>query len=119
MRKLLMALPIFAFVLAIAAIGSVAWSNAGANVVLAAQDPEVKTAEGELVKVDLENLTLTIKLENGDEIQFQYNSETAVEGRENGIQGLSSDAGTRLTVTYTEDSGKKIATKIAIKKSDT
>ncbi len=114
MRRLWKVLPLLAFALTIMTAGKAVSANGG----FAAQDPEVKIAEGELVKVDLENQTLTIKMENGDEMQFLYNSDTAVEGRENGIQGLSSDAGTRLTVRYTEDSGKRIATKIAIKKSD-
>ncbi len=119
MRKLRIALPLLTFAMAIVSVvGSVALSHVGIEPLLAAQESEAKSAEGELVKVDLDNHTLTIKLENGDEMQFLFNSDTAVEGRDNGVQGLTSDAGTRLTITYKDDAGKKIATKITIKKSE-
>ncbi len=74
--------------------------------------------QGELVKVDTDKQTFTIKLENGEEIQFQYDSNTKVEGRENGVQGLSTESGSHLTVHYTERSGKRMATRIEIKERE-
>jgi hypothetical protein len=59
-------------------------------------------------------MMLTIKLENGDSVQFQYNSDTKEEGSQNGIQGLSTDTGTQVSVQYKEQSGKKVATRIEI-----
>lgn len=82
------------------------------------QSPELKVITGELAKVDLENQTLTLKLENDEEAVFQYDADTRVEGRENGVQGLSTETGTKVTVSYTEEEGKRTATKIEIKKSD-
>jgi lipopolysaccharide export LptBFGC system permease protein LptF len=75
-------------------------------------------ARGELLKVDSTGQTFTIKQENDEEMQFQYNSSTKVEGSQNGVQGLSSETGTRVTVYYTEQSGAKIATKIEIIKGN-
>ena len=82
------------------------------------QDPEILTAQGELVKVDLENKTLTIKTEKGDEMSFQYDSNTSVEGKEKGVEGLSSESGTSLVVRYKDKDGKKLAIKIEIKKAE-
>ncbi len=118
MKKLWRVLPSLVFALAICASGKALQGWAADTQSLSAQEPEVKTVQGALIKVDLESQTLTVKLENEEEIQFQYNSDTKVEGRENGIQGLASETGTQLTITYTEDSGKRLASKIVIKKSD-
>lgn len=118
MRKASNLLFLLVLALSVAAMGKVVSIQAASSHDLIAQEPEVKTVRGELTKVDLESQTLTIKLENGDEVQFAYDSDTMVEGRENGVQGLASDTGTMLTVHYKEDSGKKIATKIVIKKSE-
>ncbi len=75
-------------------------------------------ARGELLKVDTASQSFTIKQANDQEMQFQYNSSTKVEGSQNGVQGLSSETGTRVTVYYKEQSGHKVATKIEIIKSD-
>jgi hypothetical protein len=75
------------------------------------------TAKGELIKVDTSEQTFTIKEENGTEVQFRYNSSTEVEGSSEGVQGLSSETGTRVTVYYKEHSGQKIASRIEIQKS--
>ncbi len=83
----------------------------------------VETAEshmmqGELVKVDTDKQTFTVKQENGEEILFQYDANTKVEGRENGVQGLSAESGSHLTVHYTERAGKRLATSIEIKERE-
>ena len=83
-----------------------------------AQAAEVREMQGELVKVDTDNQTFTIKLENGEEVQLQYDSSTEVEDRDSGVQGLSNEAGTQLTIRYTEENGKRMATRIEIKRQD-
>ena len=82
------------------------------------QDSKERAAQGELVKVDTTHQTLTVKLSDGDEIQFQYNSNTKVEGSEEGVQGLSTETPTRVNVHYEEQSGQKLATRIEVIKSD-
>ncbi len=79
---------------------------------------EVREMRGELVKVDTDNQTFTIKLENDEEVQFQYDSNTAIENRDSGVQGLSAETGTQLTIRYTEENGKRIATWIEIKSQE-
>jgi hypothetical protein len=74
--------------------------------------------QGKLVKVDLENQTFTIKLENDDEVKFEFDSSTSVEGKDTGVKSLADEPGTPLVVRYTESDGRKKATKIEIKKAD-
>jgi hypothetical protein len=81
-----------------------------------AASAEQKSVDGELVKVDAASKMLTIKNQEGQELQFAYDDSTQVEGQEGGVQGLASSTGTRLTVHYKEDSGKMHATRIQIKK---
>jgi len=118
MQKALKLLAVLVFALAIAATGRAVSVRAADSPLGVSQDTTVKIVQGELTKVDMEGHSLTIKLEKGDEMQFEYDSSTTVEGRENGIQGLASDTGARLTIHFKEESGKKIATRIIINKSD-
>ena len=117
MRKLWKVLPIFLLTLTFAAAARAipAQSDQGTELGQASQQ---RAVQGELVKVDTDNQTLIIKQENGEEMQFQYNSNTKVIGRENGVQGLSGDTDTRLTVHYMEVSWGKIATTIEINKKE-
>lgn len=72
-------------------------------------------ARGELVSVDTDNNTLTIRTANDQEMQFNYDSNTKVEGTENGVQGLSTQTGNQLVIHYREgDNGQKIATRIEV-----
>lgn len=75
-----------------------------------------EVARGELLKVDTTNQTFTIKTAGDMEMEFHYTSETKVEGSKTGVQGLSSETGTRVAVYYREDSGQRMATRIEINK---
>ncbi len=72
-------------------------------------------ATGELQQVDTTNQTFTTKDTEGKEMQFRYDTSTQVEGSSQGVQGLSSQTGTQVTVHYEEKSGQKMATRIEIK----
>jgi hypothetical protein len=74
-----------------------------------------KSASGELVRVDTNAKTFTIKSDEGEEMEFFYSDQTVVVGGENGIQGLSSNEGSKLTVSYTETEGRLQADRIEIK----
>lgn len=73
-------------------------------------------ATGELQSVDTTNQTFTIKDAKGEQVQFRYDASTQVEGSSEGVQGLSSQTGTRVSVQYEEKSGQKMATRIVISK---
>ena len=118
MNKLWRLLPALVLLLPIAAASRTMPGQPG-TILSQGQEPAIQAMQGELVKVDLENGNFTIKLENEQEVQFQFDSNTSVEGKENGIQGLSAETGTRLVVRYKETEGKKLATRIEIKKIET
>ena len=70
-----------------------------------------KTFQGQLMKVDTNAKSITVK--NADsEMTFQYTDTTPVVGSERDIQGLAGKSGTDLKITYRDTAGKHIATKI-------
>ncbi|MBP1601500.1 MAG: hypothetical protein H6Q06_1651 [Acidobacteria bacterium] len=74
-----------------------------------------KSASGELLRVDSDAKTFTIKSDEGKEMDFYYSDQTVVVGGEKGVQGLSSKTGSKLEVFYTEAEGKFQAVRIEIK----
>ena len=75
-----------------------------------------ETASGELVKVDVDAKTISIKGADGAETVFSYNDRTDVGGgARDGVAGLATKAGTHVTVHFTSDMGTKTATKIEVK----
>jgi Cu/Ag efflux protein CusF len=72
------------------------------------------TARGELVKVDADAKMITIKNAEGAEQQFAYNDKTEVQGAQDGVAGLATKAGTKVTIDYTEEGSTKLATRIAV-----
>ncbi len=97
----------------------------GASVPAQAQSPQRAmhsssqselSTQGQLDKVDTTKQTFTVKTADDQVIEFHYTSDTKVEGSASGIQGLSSETGTRVSVYYKEESGKRLATRIEINK---
>jgi Cu/Ag efflux protein CusF len=78
------------------------------------QQARASTARGELVKVDADAKMITIKNAEGAEQQFAYNDKTEVQGAQDGVAGLATKAGTKVTVHYTEEGSTKLATRIAV-----
>ena len=72
------------------------------------------TAKGELVKVDADAKTITIKGADGVETEFAYTAATDVAGLREGVAGLATKSGSKVTVHFTTDMGKKTATKIEV-----
>jgi hypothetical protein len=72
------------------------------------------SAKGELVKVDADAKTITIKGADGVETEFAYTAATEVGGGREGVAGLATKSGSKVTVHYTSDMGKKTATKIEV-----
>lgn len=82
----------------------------------AAQDAPARSmkASGELVKVDTEAKTISIKGADGAEQLFSYNDQTEVTGGREGVAGLATKAGSQVTIEYKSDAGAKMATKIKV-----
>jgi len=75
---------------------------------------KAQTAKGELVKVDADAKTITIKGADGVETEFAYTATTDVKGGPEGVAGLATKSGSKVTVHFTSDMGKKTATKIEV-----
>lgn len=76
-------------------------------------DKKTDVAKGELVKVDADAKKITIKDAAGVETEFAYTATTEVAGRE-GVAGLATKSGSKVTVHFTNDMGTKTATKIEV-----
>ena len=111
MKQLWKILPIFLVVLAIGTFSMIVRGQT-------AQPQKELSVQGELLKVDTATMTFTIKPADGEEMSFQYDTNTKVEGSEKGVEGLSPNSGTKLNVHYEEKSGKKVATRIEIIKTE-
>ena len=75
---------------------------------------KAEKAKGELVKVDATAKTITIKGADGVETEFAYTATTEVPGASDGVAGLATKSGSKVTVHFTSDMGKKTATKIEV-----
>jgi len=117
MKKLWKILPVFLVVLAIGTFPMIVrgQTDSGSGI---AQPQKELSVQGELLKVDTATMTFTIKPADGEEMSFQYDTNTKVEGSEKGVEGLSPNSGTKLNVHYEEKSGKKVATRIEIIKTE-
>jgi hypothetical protein len=74
---------------------------------------DAKSVSGELVKVDAEAKKIAIKGADGTEQMFAYSDATEVTGAE-GVAGLATKAGTRVTVHFTGEGDARTATKIEV-----
>jgi hypothetical protein len=74
---------------------------------------KAETAKGELVKIDVDAKNITIKAADGVETVFAYTDTTEVAGRD-GVAGLATKAGTKVTVHFVSNAGTKTATKIEV-----
>jgi hypothetical protein len=77
--------------------------------------PAAAPAVGELVRVDPDTKTLSIKTAAGAEMQFRYNDQTTVTGSEKTVAGLATMRGSQLTVTYRTEGTANIATRIEVR----
>jgi len=77
--------------------------------------PQAETFQGQLMKVDANAKTLSVKGAGDAEMLFQYNDRTQIVGPQKDIEGLATQTGTQLRVTYREAGpDSHIATKIEI-----
>jgi uncharacterized protein with beta-barrel porin domain len=77
--------------------------------------PAAAPAVGELVRVDPDATTLSIKTAAGAEMKFRYNDQTTVTGSEKTVAGLATMRGSQLTVTFRTEGTANIATMIEVR----
>src|SRR5262245_5492244 len=75
---------------------------------------EPKVFEGQLTKVDATAKSISVKGSTGPEMQFMYDERTQVIGPVKDVQGLAQTSGTTLKVTYRQDRGSNMATRIEV-----
>jgi hypothetical protein len=74
---------------------------------------EKSTAKGRLVRVDTDAMTIVIKGADDEEQQFRYTDNTKVIGVQEQVSGLSTKAGSLVTVHFMPGAGDaRIATKV-------
>ena len=75
------------------------------------------TVKGELVSVDDVAKSITIKDDKGAEQKFTYDDKTDVSGAREGVAGLATRAGSKVTIKYTDGAAGKLATKIEVQRA--
>jgi YD repeat-containing protein len=96
--------------IALTSVAVLVFSMAG----LAAQEQQPQQARGELVQVDTDARTVSIRAEDGTQMQFSYNDQTQVSGAQSSIAGLAGERDAKVTVHYTEQAGVRTAQRIEV-----
>ena len=81
------------------------------------QPPAAQQASGELVRVDTNAKTLSIKTSSGSDMVFTYSDATKVTGGEQNVAGLATKSGAKVTVHFTMKGQDRVATQIDIEKA--
>jgi hypothetical protein len=81
------------------------------------QQPQQQQASGELVRVDTNAKTLSIKTAAGSDMLFTYSDATKVTGGEQSVAGLATKSGAKVTVTFLMKGQDRLATQIDIEKA--
>jgi maltose-binding protein MalE len=79
--------------------------------------PREQTLSGTLMSVDPDAMTFVVQDASGNQITFHYDDQTQVAGSDETVEGLASQSGTQVTVTYHEEDSARMATKIEINKT--
>jgi hypothetical protein len=76
--------------------------------------PAATTLQGDLVSVDPDARTVTVKPAQGADQVFKYNDDTKVVGGDKGVAGLATMKGSRVTITFSGEGRERVATQIEI-----
>jgi Cu/Ag efflux protein CusF len=114
LRRLMMFVLAVAVVFATGQLASAQDPQPAAPAEQEATEQETLMAEGELVSVDTEAKTLTIKKADGSEMQFSYSDATEISGAQDEAAGLATEAGSQVTVHYTSEGETHTASQIRV-----
>ena len=78
------------------------------------QQAQVEVVEGELLEVDPESRTISVRAPGGAEVQFAYTNETVVTGSEEQTQGLATIEGAHVRVFVTRSDEAYTATRVVV-----
>ncbi len=82
-----------------------------------AQQQSAQTLSGTLMSVDPDAQTFIVQDAGGNQVTFHYDDQTEVAGAEQSIEGLASQSGTQVTVTFEQQESARMATKIEIQEA--
>ena len=82
----------------------------------AAPAPKAEIAMGELVSVDTSAKTISVRPQKGDPMVFTYTDATKGSGAGDSVAGLATMAGTSVTVHFTKQQQKNVASQIEVQK---
>lgn len=73
-----------------------------------------KTLDGQLLKIDPAAKSLSVKTADDKEATFMYTDQTQIKGADKGVQGLATQEGAHVRVSYIERNGVNVATQIEV-----
>ena len=76
--------------------------------------PEPASITGELMRVNPQAMTFSVKSASGAEMLFRFDDKTIVSGAESNVAGLATSNGAEVTVTYRNDNAGNMASKIEV-----
>ena len=76
--------------------------------------PAATPLQGDLVSVDPDAKTITVKPAQGADQTFKYTDDTKVVGGDKGVAGLATMKGSRVTVTFSGEGRDRTATQIEV-----
>jgi hypothetical protein len=109
-------IPVVAFTFVAGVSSLAAQEPAPAPVQPQAQEQQaVRTAEGELLRVDMDNKVFAIRSSaNNQEQQFKFTDGTEIAGEGRNIQGLSAMTGATVSVEFEAEGETAVATRINV-----
>lgn len=82
---------------------------------LLAVDTAAMTLQGELISVNPDSHTFIVRDSQQNKVEFTYSEQTEISGASENIEGLAGDEGHTVTVYYTTEGSKKMATKVEVR----
>lgn len=79
-----------------------------------AQQAQVEVVEGELLEVDPDTRTISVRAPGGGELQFTYTNETVITGADEQTQGIATIEGAHVRVYFTRSDEAYTATRVVV-----
>ena len=78
------------------------------------QQAQVEVVEGELLEVDPDTRTISVRAPGGGELQFNYTNETVITGSDEQSQGIATIEGAHVRVYFTRSDEAYTATRVVV-----
>ncbi len=75
---------------------------------------EQSVAQGQLLRLDTNAKKVVIRTDSGSQMQFEYTDQTQVNGADESVAGLGTQAGTHVTVKYEKQETRLLAVQIDV-----